>query len=133
MIGVSEDELRKERKKIEKFIKDNPYPKYNDVIEIIKEDKDFLDMFAEYGTPNHQWMKEIYENIFDKEIVKRNGEMINDRGNLYTMQMNFYTLLDILRNFFKKSDLDDDDERLIWYNMKDLLSNYWHNVGDWKH
>ena len=36
MIGVTEKELEQDRKIILSFIKDNPYPSYKQVIEIIK-------------------------------------------------------------------------------------------------
>ena len=29
----------------------------------------YVDMVAEYGMDNHKWMKDIYENILEKEIV----------------------------------------------------------------
>ena len=55
-----------------KFVIDNPYPKYEEVIKIIKNEdhRMYVDMFAEYGKKNHKWMKEMYENILEKEIVK---------------------------------------------------------------
>ena len=80
MLGYTEDERQKDVKKMKKFIENNPYPEYDKVIDIIRKDKifrkEFMDMSSEYGTHNHQWMKEIYENIMDKEIVKQNGEFI---------------------------------------------------------
>ena len=82
MIGVSEKELEQDRKIILGFIKDNPYPSYKQVIEIIKNDKTmediYLDMSAEYGEQNHQWIKETYENIMKEELVKHNGNSINE-------------------------------------------------------
>ena len=56
-----------------KFVIENPYPKYEEVIKIIKNEdhRMYVDMFAEYGKKNHKWMKEIYENILEKEIVKK--------------------------------------------------------------
>ena len=55
-----------------KFVIENPYPKYEEVIKIIKNEdhRMYVDMFAEYGKKNHKWMKEMYENILEKEIVK---------------------------------------------------------------
>ena len=69
MTGVTEKELEQDRKIILRFIKDNPYPSYKQVVDIIKNDKTmeeiYLDMIAEYGEQNHQWIKEIYENIME--------------------------------------------------------------------
>ena len=136
-------EIKKEKEKQEdilkakKFIENNPYPKYDKVINIMKNDgilkNDFMDMFSEYGTPNHEWMKEIYENILDKNIVRKNGEMIYKRGNLFTMQMNYYTFICVVKYFLEKSNLDEDEQMFIHYNFKDLLSNYWDGIGGWRH
>ena len=48
----------------------------------------YLDMFAEYGEQNHQWIKEMYENIMKEELVKQNGNSINERGGMTTMHCN---------------------------------------------
>ena len=60
MLGVSEKELKRGREKLRKFVRNNPYRSYNFVANdlILKQEKD-TDQFAEYGTPNHDWMKEI--------------------------------------------------------------------------
>ena len=101
MIGVTEKELEQDRKIILSFIKDNPYPSYEQVIEIIKNEKTmediYPDMFAEYGEQNHQWIKEIYENIVKEELVKHKGNSINERGGMTTLHFNYYTLISVLR------------------------------------
>ena len=136
MLGYTEDERQKDINKMKKFIKNNPYPEYDKVIDIIKKDqilgKDFMDMNSEYGTHNHQWMKEIYENIMDKEVVKQNGEFIYKRGSLFTMQMNYYTFIAVIKCFLQKSNMNENDKMFVHYNMKDLLSSYWDGVGEWR-
>ena len=57
IIGYSQEEKQKDIKKMKKFIENNPYPKYESVMNIIEKDKDYFNMFSEYGTPNHEWMK----------------------------------------------------------------------------
>ena len=69
----------------------------------------------------------------DKEIVKKHGEYIFKRGDPFTLQMNYYSLIAIVSNFLDKSNLNDDDKMFVHYNFKDLLSNYWDGVGDWRH
>ena len=77
----------------------NLYPSYEQVIDIIKADRAiegiYLDVFAEYGEQNHQWIKEIYENIMKEELVKQNGNSINERGGMTAMQFNYYTLISV--------------------------------------
>ena len=138
MLGVTEKELEQDRKIILSFIKDNPYPSYKQVIEIIKNDKTmkdiYPDMFAEYGEQNHQWIKEIYENIMKEELVKHNGNSINERGGMTTMHFNYYTLVSVLRYLIQqRAPMKDYDVNLIWYNIRNILSSSWNNIGDWKH
>ena len=119
------------------FIIENPYPKYEEVIKIIKNEdhRMYVDMFAEYGRDNHKWMKDIYENILEKEIVKRNGELINERGDKTAMIYNYYTILSVVNHFLRKAKpkMKQDDIILIQYNFKDIISSYWNGIGDWRH
>ena len=135
MIGQTDKELEKQKDKLRKFIIKNPYPKYGEVIEIINNGNHamYLDMFAEYGQENHKWIKEIYENVLDKDIVKRNGELINERGEKTAMVWNYYSLLTVVVHFLKKQNMKDEDAIFIHYNFKSLVSSYWHGVGDWRH
>ena len=126
--------MERDKQFFQKFIEKNPYPTYNEVMNIIQKDKDdYLFMFAEYGEPNHQWMKEIYENALDKETVKKNGKMIYDRGGGQAMLWNYYTLLAIVNQRLSKSQMKYDDKVFISYNFKDIISQYWDGVGDWRH
>ena len=136
MIGVTEKELEQDRKIILSFIKDNPYPSYKQVIEIIKTITEdiYLDMFGEYGEQSHQWIKEIYENIMKEELVKHNGNSISERGGMTAMQFNYYTLISVLRYLIQqRAPMKDYDVTLIWYNIRNILSSSWNNIGDWKH
>ena len=80
---------------------ENPYPKYEEVVKIIKNEdhRMYVDMFAEYGKDNHKRMKDIYENIPEKDIVKTNGELINERGDKTAMAYNYYTILSVVNHF----------------------------------
>ena len=73
MIGQSEPELERDRNKLRQFISKNPYPKYGEVMEIINNGNQdmYINMYAEYGQENHKLIKEIYENVLDKELVKK--------------------------------------------------------------
>ena len=113
------------------FVIKNSYPKYKDVLQIIRKQEDRFDMFAEYGELNHEWMKEIYENALDKDIVKANGEKINERGDKEAMVWNYYTLLAVVNHLLKKSGMKNEDVMFIHYNFRKLVSGYWDGVGDW--
>ena len=134
MIGVSEKELDRDRKRFNKFIQDNTFPSYDFVVnDVILKNKEF-DQFAEYGTPNHQWIKEIYENVFNDDVVKDNGKEIYERGSLWTMQCNYSTLLDVVNTLLNRhNNMKHDDKVLIFYNIKNIVSRGWHGIGEWKH
>ena len=134
MIGASEKELERDREKLRKFVRNNPYPSYNFVANelILKEEKDF-DQFSEYGTPNHDWIKEIYENLFDEEIVKKNGRYIYERGGTRTLHHNHQTLLLVLNHLLnKQKSMSYDDKVLIFLNFKQIVSNRWDGIGRWR-
>ena len=58
MIGVSEEELQRDRERLMTFIEENPYPDYNFVSNdlLLKQDKS-LPQYTEYGEINHDLMK----------------------------------------------------------------------------
>ena len=120
-----------------KFVFENPYPKYEEIIKITKNEdhRMYVDMFAEYVKDNHKWMKEIYENILEKEIVKKNGELINERGDKTAMVHNYYTILSVVNHFLRKAKhkMKEDDIMFIQYDFKDIISSYWDGIGDWRH
>ena len=112
-----------------KFVIENPYPEYEEVIKIIKNEdhRMYVDI--------HKWMKDIYENILEKEIVKKNGELINERGDKTAMVYNYYTILSVVNYFLRKAKrkMKEDDIIFIQYNFKDIISSYWDGIGDWRH
>ena len=120
-----------------KFVIENPYPKHEDVIKIINEEdhRMYVDTFAEYGKDNHKWMKDIHKNMLEKEIVKSNGEFINERGDKSAMIYNYYTRLSVVNHFLRKAKpkMKQDDIIFIQYKLKDIISSYWDGVGDWQH
>ena len=136
----------KARKIVKKFIKKNPYPEYNDVVKMLtknfneyreSDDKEFaihyLNLFSEYGQPNHEWMKEIYENIMNKKLIKTNGEKIYNRGGALVMQYNYYTMIEILKDIFDKKDMTHDERINVLYSIKEQINDCWDGVGEWRH
>ena len=135
----------KANKIVKKFIQNNTYPEYNDVVKMLTKnfneyrergDKEFaihyLNLFSEYGQPNHEWMKEIYENITNEEIIKANGEKIYNRGGALVMQSNYYTIIEIMKDMFENKNMKHDERVEILYPIKEKLVNVgmeWEN-GD---
>ena len=79
--------------KINKFVKKSPYPIYEVIRDLMLGKADFcnrkgdmkmkehyLMMNFVYGDDKHKYMKKIYENINDVELIKKNGAEIYKRG-----------------------------------------------------
>ena len=136
-------ETEKTVKKVKSFIKNNPYPKYEEVIETLNSiaravpidnlKQEVFNMISEYGRENHKWMKEIYENIMDEEVIKENGKKINNRGGKVAMVENYYVIVNILGDKTDKLKMKHDEVVEILYPIKTQISECWHGIGDWKH
>ena len=71
MIGVSEEELKRDRERLLNFIKENPYPDYkfvsNDLL--LKQEKS-LPQYAEYGEIDHDLMKTFMNTFLTQILLK---------------------------------------------------------------
>ena len=68
----------------------------------------YLMMNSEYGYDNHNYMKEIYENIEDVELIKKNGSEILKKGGIQSMEYNAFAFCEgllFLVNFDAKTNL----------------------------
>ena len=77
--------------------------------------------------------KHIWEYT-GKRIVKKNAELINERGDKTAMVYNYYTILTVANHFVRKAKrkMKEDDIIFIQYNFKDTFSSYWDGIGDWR-
>ena len=136
-------ETEKTVKKVKSFIKKNPYPKYEEVVETLVNiarkvpndnlKQEVFNMISEYGRENHKLMKEIYENIMDEKVIKENGKKINSRGGKVAMVGNYYVIVNILGDKTDKLKMKHDDVVEILYPIKTQISECWHGVGEWRH
>ena len=127
--------------KVKSFVKNNPYPNYEEVMELLlthaRETKsayarrETLNMISEYGKHNHEWMKEIYENIMDEKLIKENGKKINERGDKVAMVYNYDVLCYVL--CCKTDKLKCNAVVDIYYPIKTQISECWNGTGDWRH
>ena len=58
---------------------DFDYPSYDTVCELLCRVKQ-INVISEYSEVNHQYLKLIWDNIDDYNLIKVVGENINDRG-----------------------------------------------------
>ena len=123
-------------KKIKTFVKKNPFPSYefveNMLLEKAKEWKQkgemelklhYLSMNSEYGKHNHNKLKEIYENIENDELIKRNGSDIDENGTPRTLHYNHFAMCEILRHLIKDQNMNNANA--IYHGIKLQIENNW--------
>jgi len=71
---------------IKEYVKVNPYPEYETMLEKIKHN---IDLEMEYGELNHEFCKVIYENPNDENLIIEMGKKIYKRGGIQALLMNF--------------------------------------------
>lgn len=130
---------------VKNFIRDNPYPAYRDMLEMIftrireelqdaSEEKkmEAIELVYDYKQHNHIWMKEIYENITNDKLIKKNGELINEKGGMWSMISSYSILRDFLNIRVKELKLDREKAIDIFYPITKQISVCWTGVGDWR-
>ena len=122
-------EAHNEKLMVEQFTKRNKYPKYNEVIKIIS---DKLDVYAEYGGFNHEWMNKIWDDINNEKKIRVIGNLINSRGGFQAMSKNHGTLMIVVRHFLKKEKPTDIDNMIILQSIYKGVERAWDGIGDWK-
>lgn len=70
---------------VTKYIKENPFPSYDEMITRIGNN---MDVYAEYGESNHNSLKKIYESCMNRDVAKKEGLLIYKRGGTRALQLN---------------------------------------------
>ena len=89
-------------------------------------------MNSEYRYENHKYLQEIYENIDDVELIKKNGDEIDKLGGIQTMEYNAFAFCEVLTylvNTYGKTKFEQNE---LYYKMKRQLQTSWDGVGSWK-
>ena len=108
---------------------DYNYPSYRTVCELLSRVRQ-INLYAEYSAVNHEYLKIIWDNIDDENIIRTIGENINHTGGYIALQASYYTLLHIMRPI-----LNTNHEKYIqsWYDVKTSVSKAWDGDGEWRH
>lgn len=72
-----EDLIKVEDEAILNFVKETPYPNYEEMLEKLD---DHIDLWSEYGEYQHLCCKIIYENPTNKNIIVERGKQIYKMG-----------------------------------------------------
>ena len=105
-----------ERAAAKEFIKANPFPSeqyFNDILPV--------EIWAE---TKYDYAKTLYENLFNREIVRKIGERINQEGGITAMTGVFYAICNW-------SPLNHTKNQQIRY-FRRYLDRQWSGIGDWK-
>ena len=115
------DYIQLEEELIEEYVKSSPYPQYEDIIKIFDGNiSRFLDMYAEYGEPNHTWCKTIYDNPNNKNLIVEMGKNIYNRGGMQALVQNHQ----VLRLIYSKSS------NIIIKGYGRIIEEYFQDVCD---
>jgi hypothetical protein len=108
---------------------DYSYPSYRAVCELLSRVKQ-INVSTEYSKVNHEYLKIIWDNIDDENIIRTVGENITHTGGYVALQASYYTLLHVMRPLVK-----NNHEKYIqsWYDIKTSVSKAWDGVGEWRH
>lgn len=107
-----------EQQLIRDYIKTHPWPSYKAMCKRLEKR---VELWAEYGEPNHMALKLCYENILDKEVCRKAGEFIAKRGGLETMRANYYA-------FSCFGPFSESSNRAVSY-AGNLLEHRWDGIS----
>ena len=105
---------------IKKFVQTNPYPSYEEMMERID---CRLDLFAEYGTQNHEWCKIIYENPTNKELIVKVGKAIYKMGGTQALSKN-HEIIKCFSPYYKNPDIKIQQGRMIEEYFEDVCAEW---------
>lgn len=115
--------VQEEKDAIVSFVSANPYPSYTEMMNRLES---FPELYAEYGEYNHMAMKTCYENLTNKEVCKRVGEHIYNRGGIQAMRSNYY-VLKILSPLAMSTDI------VVKCAARDYVECAWDGIGSWRY
>ena len=92
----------------------------------------YLMINSEYGHSNHNYIKEIYENIDDVELVKNNGDGMDTIGGIQAMEYNAFAFVEVLTYLVNEKGKTNFERNELYYKMKRQLQTSWDGVGSWK-
>ena len=105
------------------------YPSYPKVEELIQSD---FYLSAENSESNYGCMERIFYNYNNKEIVKRMGERINERGGFQALQSNLHILCRVFKELLHDNPEREPELRPQLIMIRDNVKLYWEGVGDWR-
>ena len=117
--NITGDLIKEEDDVIEKFVKETPYPNYEEMVEKLD---DHIDLWSEYSEQNHICCKMIYENPRNKKLIIEMGKKIYVMGGMQALTAN-HTVIKYFSPYWKSSNI-------IIKSQGRLLEDYFQEVCD---
>ena len=114
---------------VREFINQYKYPNYNEVQQIITNDKSIynkISLLSESGEFQHQMITNMYNNLYDQKELRNFAEKLSSVGDLHTLRQCFYVIIAVLRSFNAKDNIDT----LI--NIRELIKVSFEGLHEWE-
>ena len=131
--------VEQENKEIAEFIKNNPFPDNATGEEFLTSQfntarliSQRFDGIAPLGTSyDYRYVKKIYENILDEEIVKECGRELHSKDGMRDMIRCWMILDDIIRQKYNNNDENNKYDRMVILSLGRMVEHYWDGIGEW--
>ena len=117
-----QDLIQVEDEVIIEFVKINPYPKYDEMLNKIKNK---IELLSEYSQQNHICCKIIYENPRNQKLIVDMGKKIYENGGFHALSNN-HTIIKYYSPYWESTNL-------IIKAQGRIIENYFEDVSlEWK-
>lgn len=112
--------------KMKKYVEDNPYPSYQEILKILKDNKE-EDLYYNYDEWCHAFSERIYEVCLDEKITKSLGRIIYKFGG----DDKLFTTADVFIRYGPFSSREQYD--WLPYASSNTLQRLWDGIGTFRH
>ena len=131
--------IEQENKEIAEFIKNNPFPESATsdeflmaLLNVAREMSKRCGGIAPLGSSyDYRYVKKIYENILDEDIVKECGRELNSKDGMRDMARCWMVLDELIRNKYNNNDENNNYDRMVILSLGRMVEHYWDGIGEW--
>ena len=111
---------------MQEYVAKNPWPTKDEMEERFKASPQAMQLWAEYGETNHEALKEIYESAIDKDVARKWGEILAERGGVRALQYNCMAFIYYGQLSLSPNQILRANARLLefaWSGIKDRMGD----------
>ena len=131
--------MEEEKRMTLEFIKNNPFPEsetsdeflmalLNTARELSKRCGGIAPLGSSY---DYRYVKKIYENILDKDIVRECGRELHSKDGMRDMARCWMVLDELIRQKYNNNDKNKAYDRMVILSLGRLVEHYWDGIGEW--